>query len=163
MLKILALAIALVVVVLDQVFKILVVNNIKPNGPVTVIDNLLDFVYVENKGAAFGMLANSRWIFISITTLVLIGFIVALFKNKTNSKLFYISSALIIGGGVGNLIDRIYLGYVVDFLAVSFFPPVCNFADYAVTIGTALFVIYLCFFSDVFKTKNKIDEVSNKK
>ena len=158
---ILALIIAVVVVVLDQLFKVLVVEAINQNGSITVIENLLDFIYVENRGAAFGMLANARWIFIIVTSIVIVGFIIALFKNKTDKKLFYISSALIIGGGVGNLIDRVYLGYVIDYIAVSFFPPVCNFADYAVTVGTFLFLIYMIFQSDFLKDKNKIDKVVN--
>ncbi len=157
---ILALIIAAVVAILDQVFKILAVNAITENGPITVIDGLLDFVYVENRGAAFGILSDSRWFFIILTSIVIVGFIVALFKNKSANKMFYISSALIIGGGIGNLIDRIFLGYVIDYIAVSFFPPVCNFADYAVTVGTVLFIIYIIFQSDFLKEKKPIDKVA---
>ena len=61
--------------------------------------------------------------------------------------------AYIIGGGIGNLIDRIFLGYVIDYLQLSFFSPVCNFSDYAITVGTVLLVIYLLFFSDSSKAK----------
>ena len=76
-------------------------------------------------------------------------------KNYKNSKLFSVSAALIIGGGLGNLIDRIFVGYVVDYLALTFFPPVCNFADYAITAGTVLLIIYLIFYADKDKRKLK--------
>ena len=73
-----------------------------------------------------------------------------------NSKLFITSAILIIGGGIGNLVDRIFLGYVVDFIKISFFPPAFNFADCCVTIGAVLMVIYLLFFTD-FKDEKKIN------
>ena len=60
---------------------------------------------------------------------------------------------LIIGGGIGNLIDRVLYGYVIDYLSLSFFPPVCNFTDYAITIGVILLVVYIFFFSDSFKKR----------
>ena len=65
---------------------------------------------------------------------------------------------MIIGGGVGNLIDRLVHGYVVDYLAVSFFPPVCNFADYCITIGVFILVIYIIFFSDLLNSKEEYEE-----
>ena len=80
-------------------------------------------------------------------------------KNGNKSKLFSISAALIIGGGIGNLIDRIFLGYVIDYLQLSFFSPVCNFADYCISIGTVLLVINLLLFSDM-KDEKKIDKKS---
>lgn len=157
-LKILALVIAAAVVIADQLLKLLVVNTIKINGTVSAVDGLLKFVYVENEGAAFGIFANQRWIFIVLTSIAIIAFIIAVFKLKTKSKLFYISAALIVGGGIGNLIDRIYLGYVVDYISVSFFPPVCNLADYAITIGTVLLLCYIFFVSDLFKPKDKAEK-----
>lgn len=156
---VLAIVGAALLVVIDQLLKLLVVNTIKTGGPVTVLDPLLRFVYVENKGAAFGMLENQRWIFISLTAIVMVVLIVVLFRAKNRSKLFFVSLALIIGGGVGNLIDRIFLGYVVDYIQLSFFPPVCNFADYCITFGTVLLVIYLFFVSDFFKNKHEKEEL----
>ena len=78
-------------------------------------------------------------------------------RKNINSKLFNVAAILIIGGGIGNLIDRIFYGYVVDYLSISFFPPVCNFADYCITIGAVLMVIYLLFFSDFIKKDKKND------
>jgi signal peptidase II len=145
---------SLLVVVIDYIIKILVINNLKPISSLEIIPGLFSLNYVENKGAAFGMLANARWIFIVFTIAVIIFLIIFLFWKKPTSKLLNVAFILIIGGGIGNLIDRIFYGYVVDYLSISFFPPVCNFADYCVTIGAFLLVIYLIFITDYTK-KNK--------
>jgi signal peptidase II len=145
---------SLLVVVIDYIIKILVINNLKPISSLEIIPGLFSLNYVENKGAAFGMLANARWIFIVFTIAVIIFLIIFLFWKKPTSKLLNVAFILVIGGGIGNLIDRIFYGYVVDYLSISFFPPVCNFADYCVTIGAFLLVIYLIFITDYTK-KNK--------
>lgn len=142
---------SLLVVLIDYIIKLLVINILKPIGSITLIPGLFSLTYVENKGAAFGMLANARWIFIVFTLAVIIFLIIFLFWKKPTSKLVNVALILIIGGGLGNLIDRIFYGYVVDYLSISFFPPVCNFADYCVTVGAGLLVIYLLFFSDYMK------------
>lgn len=161
--KIMTFIIAALSIVVDQVIKIFVINNLQPIKSVTVIDNLLTFTYVENKGMAFGMLANQRWIFIALTSIVILALVIAVFKLKSQSRLFYISAALLIGGGIGNLIDRILYGYVVDYIALSFFPPVCNFADYCVTAGVIIFLVYLFFFTDFLKSdkEKRIDKNAN--
>ncbi len=147
--------IAILVAVIDQVIKCFVVAYLKPVSTVTAIPYILNLSYVENKGVAFGMFSNMRIVFIIVTSIVIILFAYLLTKNYKNSKLFSVSAALIIGGGLGNLIDRIFVGYVVDYLALTFFPPVCNFADYAITAGTVLLIIYLIFYADKDKRKLK--------
>ncbi len=149
---ILVLVISAAIVVLDQIFKYLAINNLKSVENVAVIDNLLYFTYLENRGAAFGIFSNQRWLFIIATVLAIILLVYLVFVKKFQSKIFNISVALIIGGGVGNLIDRIFLGYVVDYIQISFFPPVCNFADYCITAGTIILIIWLFFCYD--KNKN---------
>ena len=153
----LVLILSVVVAAVDFVLKLLVINNLKPVGTVELIPGLFSLKYVENKGAAFGMLSNARWIFIVFTIAIIIALIVIMIRKKINSKLFNVAAILIIGGGIGNLIDRIFYGYVVDYLSISFFPPVCNFADYCITIGAVLMVIYLLFFSDFIKKDKKND------
>lgn len=128
-------------VICDQLTKYMVVSFIKPSDDVSVIGELLKFTYLENRGAAFGILQNQRWIFIIITVLIICAFIWMMIRYEIKSKMLYAASLLIVAGGVGNLIDRIFLGYVVDFIKVSFFPPVFNFADCCVTIGCALLII----------------------
>ncbi len=150
-----ALIIAVLIVAVDQAAKLLVICYLKPLGSVSVIPHLLDFTYLENKGAAFGMLENKRWLFIACTAVALLLMIIFLIWKKSDSKLLNFSLAFIIGGGIGNLIDRILYGYVVDFISLSFFPPVCNIADYFVTAGTVMFIIYILFISDRFKGSGK--------
>lgn len=149
------LLLALVIAGVDQLIKYYVLENLVDAGRVTAIPHILDLIYVENRGVAFGMFSDMRWLFVVITSIVIIAFIVMLFKGGYKSKLFSISCALIVGGGIGNLIDRLMYGFVVDYLQLSFFSPVCNFADYCITVGTVLLVIYLLFYSDLSKENKK--------
>lgn len=152
-------AIAALVVIIDQVIKYFVSVNLKPIGSVEAIPYILDLVYVENRGVAFGMFSDLRWLFVVLTAVVIVIFLVLLIKNSNKSKLFSVSAALIIGGGIGNLIDRLFLGYVVDYLQLSFFSPVCNFADYCITFGTVLLIVYLLFYSDVKSETKLVNEI----
>ena len=101
------------------------------------------------------MFSDMRWVFVALTSVLLAIIIFYMFKKRPKVKFFYICAALIIGGGIGNLIDRIFYGYVIDYLSLSFFPPVCNFADYCITAGTIMLVIYLLFFSDILDSTKK--------
>ena len=152
-----ALAIGVVIIAADQLIKYFVNTGLKPVGKVSVIDGLFKLVYVENRGVAFGMFKDMRWIFVALTSVLLLIIIIYMFKKRPSGKFFYICAGLIIGGGIGNLIDRVIYGYVIDYLSVSFFPPVCNFADYCITIGVILLVIYIFFFSSKFKS-NKVEK-----
>ena len=150
---IIALIIAACVALLDQVIKYSVVNNIKPIGSVTVIDGVLNITYVENRGIAFGMFKDMRLFFIILTSLLIFAIVFYMFKKRPEGKFFYILAGLIIGGGIGNLIDRIFLGYVVDYISLSFFPPVCNFADYCISGGVIVLAVYMLFKSSGKKKK----------
>lgn len=141
------LGVSVVLAAVDQLIKYFVLQDLKPVGSVSVIDNVFSLVYVENRGIAFGMFQNRAWIFAIFTVALTAVFIWLIVKKKLTGKLFYISSALIIGGGIGNFIDRVFRGYVIDYLALSFFPPVCNFADYCITIGA--FLLLLVVWKDV--------------
>ena len=151
-----ALAIGLVIAVIDQIIKYFVSVNLQPVGTIEVIDNLFKLTYVENRGVAFGMFSDMRWIFVALTSIMLIVIIFFMFKKHPDGKLFYISAGLIIGGGIGNLIDRIFYGYVIDYLSLSFFSPVCNFADYCITAGTVALIVYILFFSDLAGSSKKV-------
>ena len=107
--------------------------------------NFYYFTYVENRGAAFGIMQNKQWFFVVVTLLIFVGFGYVLKKYKIEGKLFFAAVVLIFGGGVGNLIDRIFRGYVVDFLQFSFFSPVCNLADYFITVGAVMLIISVLF------------------
>lgn len=136
---------AALIVIIDQVIKFVIYEGLYPEGRITVIDGLFSLIYTENRGAAFGMLQNGTILF-SILTVVLVAVFIYLFvRKKFVGKLFASSVVLIVGGGIGNLIDRIFRGFVIDYLSVSFFPPICNFADYCITVGAALFIISILF------------------
>lgn len=155
-----ALIIGAILVGIDQLIKYYISLYLQPVGSVNVIDNILSLTYVENRGVAFGMFSDMRWLFVALTSVLLAVIIIYMFKKRPQGKFFYICAALIIGGGIGNLIDRIFYGYVIDYLSLSFFPPVCNFADYCITAGTVMLIIYLLFFSDIIGTSKKA-EINN--
>ena len=120
---------------------------IPAGGEVVVIPYVLNFCYVENRGAAFGILKDHRWVFMTVSIILIVLLIVMLKNTNITHKLFLTSVAMILGGGIGNMIDRIFVGYVVDFLKVTFIDfPVFNIADSAVVVGTALLALYFIFF-----------------
>ncbi|MDQ5983831.1 MAG: Lipoprotein signal peptidase [Eubacteriales bacterium SKADARSKE-1] len=135
------------IILADQLIKMQVVNYIKTVGEITIIPGFLNISYVENRGAAFGFLQGFKYFFIIVSLIMILAFIYFIFLKKINNKLFLAASILIIGGGIGNLIDRFTLGYVIDYIKVSFFPPVCNLADYCISVGAGLLLLYFLFFS----------------
>lgn len=146
--------IALVLIGIDQATKYAVVEFVKPVGEIGVIKNFLELTYLENRGAAFGLFQNHRWLFISLTIVGVIAFILILFLYKRHNFFSYTAITLIIAGGVGNLIDRIAFGYVIDFVHFDFFGYIFNFADACITVG-AIFLIIAIFTVD---KKIKTDE-----
>lgn len=148
-------AIIVILPILAQCIRTVIESNVKPEGFITVIPGVFSLTYSENRGVAFGLFQDGTVIFAITTSIVIIVFAVLLIKNYKKSKLFAVSAALIIGGGLGNLFERIVLGYVVDYLSLSFFPPICNFADYCITAGTICLIVYLLFFSDFMKSDKK--------
>lgn len=140
-----SLVIAFLIAFIDQIIKLAVTNFIKPLGTLNVIPNVLNFTYAENTGAAFGILKNHRYFFIIMSILLIAAFLYFIVFKKVNDKFFVIASTLILGGGIGNFIDRIFLGYVIDYIELSFFKPICNFADYCISIGSFLLIIYIIF------------------
>ena len=118
-----AVAVGIVLAIADQIIKFFVSANLKETGSVSVIDNLLSFTYVENNGVAFGSFAGNRWIFVVLTTALIAAILIYMFKKKPKSKLFYASVALVIGGGIGNLIDRIFTAMLLTTSVFRSFRP----------------------------------------
>ena len=137
----------IVTVVLDQVSKLLVVANMSLGQSVDVIPGIFRFTYIHNYGAAFGSMANSRWIFMILSTVAIIAILVYMFWKKPQEKLLLVSLGLIAGGGIGNMIDRVCLGYVVDFLDFCAFPKlwmwIFNVADACVCIGAGMLALWM--------------------
>lgn len=135
------------VITLDQVSKLLAIAHLKGGDSFVIIDKVLRFTYVENRGAAFGMLDDKRWIFLVLSTVGIAAMIVFLFKFAKGNKLLSTALAFVIGGGIGNMIDRIFLGFVVDFIDFYAFPKVWmwvfNIADSFVCVGAGLVILYI--------------------
>jgi len=138
--------ITILVIVLDQATKYLAVKYLKGNSPYVIIENFLQLYYVENYGAAFGILQNRKLFFIIVTSIVIISIVFFLYKNPYNfNKIMQVALAMLLGGSIGNLIDRIRLGYVIDFISTKigggYDFPVFNIADMFIVISTFLIVI----------------------
>ena len=140
-------AIVFGVVFLDQLTKCLAIIFLKGNESAIFIDNVLKFTYIENTGAAFGMLSDHRWVFLLISSIAIIGITIYMIKWRPKNKLAYVAISFIVGGGIGNMIDRICLGYVVDFIDFYAFPKIWsyifNVADSFVCVGAGMFILYL--------------------
>jgi signal peptidase II len=133
--------------ILDRISKIYAINNFIDNP---YDGSILNFTYLENRGAAFGILQNNRLFFIMLTMTV-VGYLIYYFIKhyKTNTSLLNIAITFVITGAVGNFYDRLIKTYVVDFIEFSFINfPVFNVADIFVTVGSILIIIYLLFFEE---------------
>lgn len=128
-------------VVIDLVTKV-IFANVLSKGDIVVIPNLLKFTYIENTGAAYGMLGDKTWLLILISVVFLIAFAIYDFFNHSTSRWYIAGMGLIVGGAIGNFVDRIFLGFVRDFLSISFFNFVFNMADMFITFGIICFAIY---------------------
>ncbi len=133
-------------VVLDQLTKLLTVKSLALHESVDVIPGVFRFTYIQNRGAAFGMLDEHRWVFMIISSVAIIALLVYLFKFAPKNILLSVGLSLVIGGGIGNMIDRVALGYVVDFLdfyAFDFWVWIFNVADACVCVGAGIIALYL--------------------
>lgn len=149
------LIITIIAVFIDQFSKYEAVKLLKGRGPYKLIDNILSLYYIENRGAAFGILQEKRFLFLLITGLVICGLIYYINLNYSSLTRFdKIAFGLFLGGTLGNLIDRVRLGYVVDFLSfklvdsVSF--PVFNIADIFIIVSTFM-IMFIILFEDPIK------------
>lgn len=135
----------ILLIMFDQVSKLLITNYFEVGESLTIINNFFRFFYIKNTGAAFGFLMNSTFILILVTIILLIYLIIELKKNIDN-KIVILSLSLIISGALGNLIDRVFRGYVVDFISFILFNKemaIFNVADTFITIGVVILLIYI--------------------
>ena len=143
------LILTVILVAADQLSKYIALASLKPVGSITFIKGFMDFTFVENRGAAFGILNGARWLFVIITIAVTVIIIYYLAKKMPKAKEYKylpLSLMLILAGAWGNAIDRLIRGYVVDYFEFTFFSwPVFNVADIYVVLGTALLAVLLIF------------------
>ncbi len=140
-----------VLAAIDQITKYITLVNLKPIGNINIIDGFFSLTYVENKGAAFGMLEGGKWLFVALTVIVCAVCAVYYLRLKREKRLFIVRAAIVLicSGAVGNMIDRLFRGFVVDMLNFYIFGydfPVFNFADICVCTGAFLLIVGIMFF-----------------
>ena len=142
-------------VLADQWFKVLAVSQLKGQPAVTIIPHIIGLRYAENTGAAFSMFSGKVDFLIIVTAIALAVMAYLVFAKKFDSKIEEFCFLLIFSGGVGNLIDRVLQGKVVDYLEFLFVEfPIFNFADILVCVGVGLYAVCV-FFGDSFIEKKK--------
>ena len=151
--KIISLVAAALLVAADQGIKTWATAQLKPVGVMAVLPGIVELRYILNDGMAFSMLAGKQEILIGVTSLMLIGVLVWLLRGKM-PPLERVAWTLVLGGGIGNLIDRVLNGVVVDYINVLFMNfAVFNFADICVTVGMAIVCIFLIY--DIIKEEKQ--------
>ena len=138
--------IALIVVILDQITKWMVVKNMELGERIAIWDPWFGLLSHRNRGAAWGMLEGQMWLFTIVTIGVIIGIIYFYHKEAKGKPFFQVSLMLLLGGAIGNFIDRLYYGEVVDFVDVlipiiNYHFPIFNIADAALTIAVIMLLI----------------------
>lgn len=145
---------SIIFIIIDQLSKIIVVNNLTNNKSIEVIKSFFYLTYTNNKGAAFSILTGRRILLILVALIVIGVLIYYVRKNKIEGKVNKIALSLVIGGSIGNLIDRILRGAVIDFIDVKIFGynfPIFNLADTFIVIGVFLLII------EMFRKEHKND------
>lgn len=141
------LVVSIIIIILDQLTKFFAVKYLKGNGPKSLIGNFFELTYVENRGAAFGILQNRKIFFIVITLIVVSILVWVMIKHANKMDvLTKMSMIMLLGGTIGNFIDRLKQGYVVDFLSFNFGSysfPVFNLADISIVLGTILLMLII--------------------
>ena len=143
------------IVAFDQITKYFAKSYLMNRDAVTFIDGFIEFRYAENTGMAFSALSGGRWFFIVLTSVVAGGVIFFMSRKKAQSDLWlFWTLGVLVSGAIGNLIDRVLFGYVIDFINPTFVNfAIFNIADCAVTLGTISLIAYMLF--DTFKKDNK--------
>lgn len=138
-----------IIAILDQAAKLFAAGLLQEAGSVPIIQNVFHLTYVENRGAGWGMFSDHTWILTVVTFVAVVAAVAYVVVKRPKNKVFLTGFTFIIGGAVGNLVDRIRLGYVIDFFDFTLIDfPVFNIADCFITIGAIIFAVYVIFFSD---------------
>lgn len=152
--QILYLLISIFVVALDQWLKHYIVTNMRVGEVKNVIPHVLSFYYLRNNGAAWNILSGQMWLFYLITIIAICVVIYYLFNPKYKNALFDTGLALVLGGIIGNFVDRLHLKYVIDMFQLDFVNfNIFNVADSAITVGIILVFVYLIFFDNKSKAE----------
>ena len=139
---------AVILVIIDQITKYIAIVKLKPIGNITFIKGFMDFTFVQNRGAAFGILNGRTWLLLLLAVTICIVMVVIIKKLPHTKEYGYLRTSLIVilAGAVGNIIDRLVRGYVTDFFEFTFFRfPVFNMAEIYVVIGTIMMACIVLF------------------
>lgn len=151
---------AILLLVLDQWSKIAIVNNFALHEVKEVVPGILSLFYIQNEGAAWGIFEGRMFFFFIITVVVVGAMVYNAHKQGFDKKIVGISYAFLLSGALGNFIDRMRLGYVVDMFRLDFIDfPIFNVADVCLTIGVILMTIYILFMEEEeekISSKNKL-------
>lgn len=146
MLQLITVLVIAALIAVDQLIKFAVLEHLAPIGSYCLIDRVLSLTYIENTGAAFGSLSSHTALLSAFTAVVLVVGLIYLLTGKSISKLAYVCITAIIAGGAANLIDRVFKGYVIDYIEPLFVKfAVFNFADILVTCGAIILIIRLIY------------------
>lgn len=160
MLQVITLVSILLLVALDQIIKLLVLNYLEPIGSVPLIDGFIRLNYAENTGAAFGSFSGYTELLSVFTFVAIVIGTLALMFKKIKFGVEYVCVALIIAGGLGNLIDRVFRGFVVDYIEPLFIDfAIFNFADILVTCSAVVLIAWLIY--DIYRDSKKEKDSKN--
>ena len=137
-----------ILILLDQGTKFWVLASLKPIHNMTLVEGFMDLTFVENRGVAFGMFSGQRWFILLLTGIIAAG-LIWFYKAMPKKKEYFplrVSLVMVLSGAIGNIIDRLFRGYVVDFFEFTFFEwPVFNVADIYVVVGVTLLALMILF------------------
>ena len=134
-----------IIVLIDLLSKIVVSKYIELNESIRLIKGFLNLTYVRNTGAAFSIFDDSTFFVLVISALIIVGIILYVYNNRPSKNIEKISYAFILGGAIGNFLDRVINGYVIDFIDIKIFSynyPIFNLADSFIVIGVIILMIY---------------------
>lgn len=149
-------------IVLDLVSKKLFADYfLTHNNPIVVIPNFFVFTFVKNTGAAYGLFGDSTVMLSIVSIVFVVAFVVFDIFNHKNNWLYILGIGFIISGAIGNLVDRLFLGYVRDFISIKLFSFVFNLADLFITVGVICFLIYMLVLAIKERKEKNIDKNNN--
>ncbi|OGH98773.1 MAG: signal peptidase II [Candidatus Melainabacteria bacterium GWA2_34_9] len=153
-----AFLIAIIVLLVDQILKNIIAQNMLLNEKITLLNNILSVTKIYNTGAAFGIFENKTFYLAIFSVFIIISISAYLVRTyKSLNLINTVAWGLVLGGTVGNFIDRLSLGYVLDFIRLDFVNfPIFNVADISINCGAALLIIYILFVSNNNEQKAEI-------
>lgn len=157
MIQVITLVSVAVLVAIDQIIKLLAIEYLEPIGSLPLIDGFIQLSYVENTGAAFGSFKGQTGLLSGFTLVVIVAGLVYLLSGKLKMGVEYVCVTLMLAGGAGNLVDRVFRGFVVDYIEPLFIDfAIFNFADILVTCSAVVLVIWM--FYGIYKEAKEKDK-----